>query len=98
MSKKVGDLVRMLFLEYHVFTTAFAVVLAENVQNILVALVDNLIYPIIYKATNWKPQDDMQTFIAYKPIVNMLLRFGIVLILVYVMYKYREQLVDTLLE
>jgi large-conductance mechanosensitive channel len=97
-SKKIGDLIRMLFVEYHVFATAFAVVLAENFQNILVALVDNLIYPLIYRLTKWKPQDDMQTFVAYKPILSTLIRFGIVLLLVYIMYKYREKLVDSFIE
>lgn len=98
MAKKIGDLVRILFLEYHVFSTAFAVVLAENFQQILVALIDNLIYPLIYQTTKWKPQDDMQTFVAYKPIMNTLLRFSLVLLLVYVMYKYREKLVATIIE
>ena len=94
--RKLGDLVRLLFVEYQVFTTAFAVVLAGSVKKIIESLIDNLIYPLFQRNTGWVIDPEVGNEIKVKQIIDQLIRFGITLVVVYIAYKYREKIIESL--
>lgn len=93
---KIGDLLRILFVEYQVFTTAFAVVLAGSVKSIIEALINYLIYPLFQRNTGWIIDEKIGNKVNIKKIIDQIIRFVITLSLVYIAYKYREQVLSSL--
>ena len=95
-SEKVGDLLRMVFVEYQIFTTAFAVILAGSMKKILISLVDYLIYPLIQNFTGFTIDESVGKKVRFKPILDKIIRFTVSLLVIYIAYKYRETVMESL--
>lgn len=92
----VNEFRKTLLDDYMIFSSAFAFILAGNFQNILSNIIDNVMYPLVYQLTGWKPEDDMKLTVHAKEVINSVLRFALTISVVYLAYIYRGYIVASI--